>query len=114
MLRIKAFPRIHISLIGMNSDGYRLNGGIGFSIASPTLDMSFEPSDTVDVIDMRESGFTPDELEKLKNHLNNVRIKERFETGFQCVIYDGVVQSHVGLGSNSMIYLSCVEALFYT
>ena len=30
MLRIKVSPRIHISLIRMNNDGYRLNGGIGF------------------------------------------------------------------------------------
>lgn len=111
MLKIKAFPRIHISLIGMNNDGYRLNGGIGFSIASPTLDMSFESSDSIVVIDRREHGFTQDELERLKNHLNNVLIKEEFGTAIRCVIHDGMIQSHVGFGSNSMIYLSCVEAL---
>ena len=54
MLKIKAFPRIHISLIGMNNDGYRLNGGIGFSIASPILDMSFEQSDSIKSL-IRES-----------------------------------------------------------
>ena len=95
----------------MNNDGYRLNGGIGFSIASPTLDMSFEPSDSIDVIDRREHGFTQDELERLKNHLNNVLIKEEFDTAIRCIIHDGMIQSHVGFGSNSMIYLSCVEAL---
>lgn len=112
MLKIKAFPRIHISLIGMNDDGYRLNGGIGFSIASPTLDMGFEYSDLIQVIDMREHGFIHDELDRLKNHLDNVIIKKKFKTGLRCVIYDGLVQSHVGFGSNSIIYLSCIEALF--
>ena len=112
MLRINAFPRIHISLIGMNNDGYRLNGGIGFSIASPTLDMGFENSDSIQVIDKREHGFTQDELNRLKNHLDNVMIKEKFKTRLRCVIYDGMVQSHVGFGSNSMVYLSCIEALF--
>lgn len=111
MFRIKAFPRIHISLIGMNNDGYRLNGGIGFSIAYPTLDMSFEYSDSIQVIDMREHGFTQYELYRLTNHLNNVMIKEKFKTGLRCIIYDGLVEAHVGFGSNSMIYLSCVEAL---
>lgn len=111
MLKIKAFPRIHISLIGMNDDGYRLNGGIGFSIASPTLDVSFESFESIDVIDRRDNGFTQEELARLKNHLDNVMIKEKFKTGLRCVIYDGMVQSHVGFGSNSMIYLSCVEAL---
>lgn len=112
MLKIKAFPRIHISLIGMNNDGYRLNGGIGFSIAFPTLDMGFEYSDLIQVIDMREHGFIHDELDRLKNHLVNVMIKKKFNTGLRCVICDGLVQSHVGFGSNSIIYLSCIEALF--
>lgn len=112
MLRIRAFPRIHISLIGMNNDGYRLNGGIGFSIASPTLDMSFESSDSIDVIDRRDNGFTHEELVRLKKHLGLVMNREKFKTGLRCVIYDGLVQSHAGFGSNSMIYLSCVETLF--
>lgn len=111
MLKIRAFPRIHISLIGMNNDGYRLNGGIGFSIASSTLDMSFEPSDSIDVIDRRNNGFTWDELSRLKDHLNNVLIKEELGTAIRCVIHEGLIQSHVGFGSNSMIYLSCIEAL---
>ena len=111
MLKIKAFPRIHISLIGMNSDGYRLNGGIGFSIASPTLDMSFEYSGSIDIIDKRGHGFTQDELYKLKYHLNNIMIREKFGTALRCTIHEGEIQSHVGFGSNSMIYLSCVEAL---
>lgn len=111
MLRIKVFPRIHISLIGMNNDGYRLNGGVGFSIASPTLDVSFESSDSIDVIDRRNNGFSWDELSRLKSHLNNLLIKEKLGTAIRCIFHDSMVQSHVGFGSNSMIYLSCVEAL---
>lgn len=95
----------------MSDDGYRLNGGVGFSIVSPTLDMSFEPSDSNDVIDRRNKGFTRDELSRLKNHLNNVLIKEELGTAIRCIIHDGMLQSHVGFGSNSMIYLSCIEAL---
>lgn len=111
MLKIKTFPRIHISLIGMNSDGYRLNGGIGFSIALPTLDMSFEPSNSIDVIDKREYGFTQDESDRLKSHLGNIMVREKFNVALCCTIHEGNIQSHVGFGSNSMIYLSCVEAL---
>lgn len=111
MLTIKAFPRIHISLIGMNNDGYRQNGGIGFSIASPTLDMGFEPSDSIQVIDKREHGFTLEELQRLESHLENIMIREMFGTALCCTIHEGRIQSHVGFGSNSMIFLSCVEAL---
>lgn len=111
MLRIKAFPRIHISLIGMNYDGYRLNGGIGFSMEAPTLDMCFEPSDSVEIIDQRKTGFTHNELDKLKLYFRDVVNKEQFGNGIQCVIQDGMIQSHVGLGSSSMAYISCAEAL---
>lgn len=111
MLKITAFPRIHISLIGMNCNGYRLNGGIGFSIATPTLDMVFRPSNSIDVIDNRKEGFTNVELRKLQTHLNSVRKREKLSNGMCCSIQTGMIQSHVGFGSNTMIYLSCIEAL---
>ena len=112
MLRIKAFPRIHVSLIGMNRDGYRINGGIGFSISSPTLDMSFSVSDTIEVEDKRVYGFTHNEIKRLVDHLRHVAIQEHLDVGIKCEIYEGRVRSHIGFGSNSMIYLSCIEALF--
>ena len=112
MYRIKAFPRIHITLIGMNRDGYRLNGGIGFSISSPTLDMSFEESDTICIIDKRQYGFLEEELNRLKSHITQVSRKKNFRKVFNCVINESIVQSHVGFGSNSMIYIACIEVLF--
>ena len=66
----------------MNNDGYRLNGGIGFSIASPTLDMSFESSDSIDVIDRRDNGFTQEELVRLMKHLGLVMNREKFKTDY--------------------------------
>lgn len=111
MLKIKVFPRIHISLIGMNYNGYRLNGGIGFSIATPTLDIVFRPSDSIDVIDNRKEGFTDVELKKLQTHLNDIRKREKLNNGMCCFIQTGMIQSHVGFGSNTMVYLSCIEAL---
>ena len=61
-LRITAFPRIHMTLIGMNSDGYRINGGIGFSITDPKFLFSFTKSPNFQFIDDRIYGFTNDEL----------------------------------------------------
>lgn len=40
-VKITAFPRIHISLIGMNANGHRINGGAGFAINSPELNFVF-------------------------------------------------------------------------
>ena len=112
MLRIKAFPRIHISLIGMNRDGYRINGGIGFSISSPSMDMCFAASDSIEVVDNRTHGFTNDEQKRLVEHLRNVATQEHLCIGVQCEISKAGVHSHIGFGSNTMVYLSCIEALF--
>lgn len=111
MLRIKAFPRIHVSLIGMNRDGYRINGGIGFSVSSPTLDMSFELTPLIEVVDLRKHGFSKDELDRLIIHLYRIVKNQNLDKVCKCTIHKGAIQSHVGFGSNSMIYLSCVEAL---
>ena len=37
-LKIETYSRIHITLIGMNVEGYRRNGGIGFSIDGSGFD----------------------------------------------------------------------------
>lgn len=95
----------------MNHDGYRLNGGIGFSIALPILNMSFEESDTIDVYDNRNYGLSDNELSRLKLHLRNTMKRLHLRMGFRCMIHDSIIQSHVGFGSGSMIYLSCTEAL---
>lgn len=111
MLRIKAYPRIHITLIGMNREGYRINGGIGFSMASPTLNMRFEPDGEICVLDKRNQGFSKNEIVRLNNHLNNVMNNEHLTEGFRCVIEDSQIHSHFGFGTSTMVYLSCVEAL---
>ena len=111
MLRIKVFPRIHITLIGLNTDGYRLNGGIGFSISSPSQCLLFSPSTSIEINDNRVVGFTNEELKHLKARLNWVMINKHLECGLKCTIVNNSVHSHVGYGSNSMIYLACVEAL---
>lgn len=111
MLRIETFPRVHITLIGMNRDGYRINGGIGFSIASPTLEMRFVVADDVEVEDKRCHGFAKAEQNRLTDYLRRVKSQEKLGLGFVCTIHEGVIESHVGFGSNTTIYLSCVEAL---
>ncbi|MBO7537788.1 MAG: hypothetical protein J6T44_00740 [Prevotella sp.] len=111
MLKIKAFPRIHITLIGMNREGYRINGGIGFSIASPTLNMRFEPDGEIYVLDKRSQGFSKNELFRLNNHLNKLMKDEHLAEGFRCVIEESQIYSHYGFGTSTMVYLSCIEAL---
>lgn len=96
----------------MNRDGYRINGGIGFSISLPTIDMIFAVSDSIEVVDKRLHGLTNDEQKRLVDHLCHVAAQEHLGIGIQCKVSESRVCSHIGFGSNSMIYLSCIEALF--
>ena len=111
MLKIRAFPRIHVTLIGMNREGYRINGGIGFSMASPTLNMRFEPDGEICVLDKRNQGFSKNAIVRLNNHLNNVMKNEHLTEGLRCVIEESQIHSHYGFGTSTMAYLSCIEAL---
>ena len=111
IIRITSFPRIHITLIGMNNDGYRINGGVGFSISAPKIDVYVEESKNVKIIDERELGLTEQEKTRLQhvltNSINGFGLKKRIK----CII-QGNVLPHYGFGSNTSIYMSCLEALF--
>lgn len=110
-LRISAFPRIHITLIGMNKEGYRLNGGIGFSITDPKIEISFKLSDKGQIIDLREGGFSTSEKARLLSKIENIRISLGFKRSIDCYI-SGDSMTHYGFGTSTATYLSCIEALF--
>lgn len=108
---ITSFPRIHITLIGMNQDGYRINGSIGFSISAPKIDVYFEESKTIEIINQRGIKFTEHEKTRLKNVLTESINKFGFKKRIKYTICSDVMP-HYGLGSNTAIYMSCIEALF--
>jgi beta-ribofuranosylaminobenzene 5'-phosphate synthase len=96
----------------MNNDGYRINGGIGFSINSPSTHSHFVVSDDININDKREKKLTKDEMDKLCTILKNVKEEKKFSNGISCNIKSEVLP-HYGFGSSTSIYLSCIEALFY-
>lgn len=108
---ITSFPRIHITLIGMNQDGYRINGSVGFSISGPKIDVYFEESESIEIIDEREVKFTEQEKTRLQHVLTESINKFSLKKGIKYTICSNVMP-HYGLGSNTAIYMSCIEALF--
>ena len=110
-LKIETYSRIHITLIGMNVDGYRRNGGIGFSIDKPTMICKFVPSDTFRIIDNRSDALNDQEQERLLNHLRDLYSSYGCVRAFQCKIESDIIP-HSGFGSSTMLYLSVTEALF--
>jgi beta-ribofuranosylaminobenzene 5'-phosphate synthase len=110
-MRITSFPRVHITLIGMNNDGYRINGSIGLSISATKIDIYFEKSDNVEIIDEREIKFTEQEKTRLQHVLKETINKFDLKKGIRYTIQSNALP-HYGLGSNTAIYMSCIEALF--
>ena len=110
-LKIETYSRIHITLIGMNVEGYRRNGGIGFSIDKPTMICNFVPSDTFQLIDNRSNSLNEHEQERLLSHLKDVYTRYGCIRAFECTIESDIIP-HCGFGSSTMLYLSVTEALF--
>ena len=109
-LQITTYLRIHITLVGMNTDGYRRNGGIGFSIDKPSMTCVFSPSVDFAICDNRKVPLSNEEQAKLINHLKALRQKYGCRNAFECTI-DGEIIPHCGFGSSTMLYLSATEAL---
>lgn len=109
-LNIITYSRIHITLVGMNTEGYRKNGGIGFSIDKPSMKCVFNPSENFAIYDKRTIPLNKEEQSKLIIHLKSLRKKYKCERAFTCVI-EGNIIPHYGFGSSTMLYLSVTEAL---
>lgn len=109
-LIIKAKPRIHITLIGMDADGYRVNGGVGFCIEEPVVRLKFSCADDFEVVDHRVSALTVSEIGRIYSIIERERINFKFNNDIRIEI-DGEMLTHYGLGSGTAIRLACLEAL---
>lgn len=111
ILKVTCFPRIHITLIGLNDNGYRVNGGIGFSINEPKLYISIKEAKAFAFIDKRKNSIDATSLLKLEEVVLEVVNKERFTTNIQVEI-NGDAFTHYGLGVGTNLTLACLEGLF--
>jgi beta-RFAP synthase len=105
---ITCYPRIHITLIGMNKDSYRINGSVGFSISAPKIDVYFEESENIEIIDKRRVKFTEPEKTRLQFILKETIDKFGFKKKIRYTIISNVLP-HYGFGSNTAIYMSFVD-----
>ena len=110
-LIIKAKPRIHITLIGMNSDGFRINGGAGFAIDEPSIKLSFECAKNFKLTDNRKNFLSAEEINRISNIINQVKKQLNLSHNINAEI-SGDMPSHFGFGSSTAIRLSCLEALY--
>lgn len=97
----------------MHNNGYRQNGGIGFSIDNPSLEVAFVESDAFGIDDMRQNAFLADEMQRIINILEDECKRLGFADKYKATIR-GDVPTHMGFGSSTAIRLALVEGLYVT
>ncbi|WP_427500643.1 beta-ribofuranosylaminobenzene 5'-phosphate synthase family protein [Methylomonas sp. MED-D] len=102
--------RLHLTLISLHYEGYRINGGLGFAIRNPNSKISFTKSSIFSFNDIREITVTDDGIERLLTLLRNEKNHHQFKYAFNIKI-EGNMRPHAGFGSGTAVTLACLEAL---
>jgi beta-ribofuranosylaminobenzene 5'-phosphate synthase len=95
----------------MHNNGYRQNGGIGFAIDTPTLEIHFKQADMLSIEDTRSRGFNDNEKKRILDILKDESHKMSFDFGFEATI-KGDVPTHMGFGSSTAVRLALIEGLY--
>jgi len=105
------YPRAHLSLIGLNNDGYRKFGGIGFSYDTPNIKFSVTEShkNAVKIFDNANKLISDNNL--LSQRIDAV-CREKGIAKSYAFIVNMQVPRHHGAGSGTNIALACIEAVF--
>jgi beta-ribofuranosylaminobenzene 5'-phosphate synthase len=110
-IEITVFPRIHITLIAMNPNGIRINGGVGFAIQNPALHLKALPADEFEINDKGYIPMVQSEIQRLKSVIDNVCIQKGFKKNISITL-ERDAPPHSGFGTGTSIRLACLEALF--
>ena len=104
---IRVFSRIHISLLDLANDGYRSNGGIGFFINSPFIEVKIIPFSRNIIFDTRQSKLP---LDNLINWLDSFLIEANVSGRYKINI-SGFTESHKGFGVSTAVRMAVVEGI---
>lgn len=110
-LIIKVTPRIHVTLIGMDRGGFRMNGGCGFAIQEPFLELRISRSTVFRLRDWRKHPLPTNEAQRLSNVINIEKENLGALHNLNITI-SGEMPTHYGFGSDTAIRLGCMEALY--
>lgn len=110
-IKISIPARLHITLVSMHLNSYRQNGGIGFAIDYPYLEIEFKDATTIEIHDNRKYGFSKEELERIFFILKKEKDRLNFNKGFIAKL-NGEVDTHMGFGSTTATRLALIEALY--
>ncbi len=100
-MRVKTPSRIHMTLIDLNGSLGRIDGGVGFALDSPCVEIVVEESDDVLV---KGNAFNLERFERVAKLLAS-----KFGRGIEIEVISDY-RAHVGLGSGTQISLAVAKA----
>lgn len=103
--------RLHLTLISMHANGYRQNGGIGFAIDSPNIQLQIEKSDAFEIKDHRSNGLSKQEKDRLISTLKEMYASRNFKKACRITI-SGDAPTHMGFGSGTAVRFGAIEGFF--
>lgn len=102
--------RLHLTLIGMNSGGYRINGGVGFAISAPEIRLKVTAARKMEVLDARRHPWDEHERGRLRTFLEVVQENAELHNSAVVEILDSP-SSHHGFGTGTGMRLGAIEGL---
>jgi len=109
---IKIFPRLHVSLIAMHNSGYRKNGGFGFAISKPNLEVTFTKATNFSIKDKRLKSFQNIEIIRAIEIIDKIYDELKFDKKYSLEINGDDIPTHSGFGTSTAVRLAMIEALF--
>lgn len=108
MLQIRVPARLHVTLIDLSKDGYRRNGGIGFSLQELHATLTFEKSNFVELSALSIHGFSEPEIARLTSVLE----QQKKLSGLSGIRLQRASFSnrHSGFGTGTAAAMACIEA----
>ena len=106
VIRVRAFPRIHVGLLDLGDATHRRHGGAGFTLAGPALEVAAEESDHLLVeglsrLDERARREVRRALAELQETTGPLRTR---------IAVEQTMPPHVGLGSKTALLLAVLQA----
>lgn len=109
-IRVDAHPRIHLGLLSLHEQAPRKNGGIGFALKGPVVEVTLREGSNLTIDDARRTPMTSGELLSLMEVLEHFMCAHGLS---RCglIRIGGGMRTHVGMGSATAIRLAATEAL---
>ena len=111
IVRVSVPSRVHLTLIDLGRVGYRRNGGVGFGIATPRLNLAFASHAVVDLRALATCGYLPVEIESLTKRLERLIGQRQLAQGLRLTDVQ-LPARHMGFGTGTAVALASLESLF--